>query len=150
MNKEKKDYWYKDIVIYQIHVRSFFDSNQDGIGDFPGLISKLDYLEYLGINAIWLLPFYPSPLKDEGYDIADYKRVNPIYGNLNDFKHLVKEAHRRNIKIITELVINHTSNEHPWFKRAQLAPKGSIWRGYYNWSDPPKPLTHARTIFINF
>src|SRR5689334_6085660 len=104
--------WYKDAIIYQIHLRSFYDSNDDGIGDFKGLIQKLDYIEFLGVNTIWLLPFYPSPLKDEGYDIADYMSINSIYGTLRDFKKFLKEAHKRNIKVITELVINHTSSQH--------------------------------------
>src|ERR1043165_984784 len=117
--------WYRNAVIYQMHVRSFMDSNGDGIGDFNGLISKLDYLEDLGVTAIWLLPFYPSPLRDDGYDIADYTNVNPMYGNMDDARRFIEEAHRRGLRVITELVINHTSDQHAWFKRARRAPKGS-------------------------
>ncbi len=114
--------WYKDAIIYQLHVRSFFDSNNDGIGDFPGLTAKLDYLQDLGVTALWLLPFYPSPLRDGGYDIADYLDVNPDYGTLRDFKHFVREAHLRGLRVITEMVLNHTSDQHPWFQRAR-APR---------------------------
>ncbi|KTD17126.1 maltose alpha-D-glucosyltransferase [Legionella jordanis] len=142
--------WYKDAVIYQVHIRSFFDSNADGIGDLRGLIEKLDYLKFLGITAIWLLPFYPSPLKDEGYDIADYLSINPIYGNIRDFKTLLKEAHKRGIKIITELVINHTSNEHPWFQKSRTSKPGSYWRNFYTWSDSAKEYSDARIIFRDF
>ncbi|WP_133140748.1 maltose alpha-D-glucosyltransferase [Legionella genomosp. 1] len=142
--------WYKDAVIYQIHIRSFFDSNDDGIGDFQGLIKKLDYLKFLGINAVWLLPFYPSPLKDEGYDIADYSSINPIYGSLKDFKALLKEAHQRNIRIITELVINHTSNAHPWFQKSRRAKPGSYWRNFYTWSNDASEYADARIIFRDF
>ena len=108
--------WYKDAIIYEVHVRAFCDSNADGIGDFRGLVQKLDYLQDLGVTALWLLPFYPSPLKDDGYDIADYNDVNSIYGNLADFKLLLREAHRRGLRVITELVVNHTSDQHPWFQ----------------------------------
>src|SRR5476649_2919145 len=110
--------WYKDAIIYQLHVKAFFDANNDGIGDIAGLTGKLDYLQDLGVTALWLLPFYPSPLKDDGYDIANYTEVNSCYGDLNDFKLLLREAHRRGLRIITELVINHTSDQHPWFQRA--------------------------------
>src|SRR5436309_9463792 len=127
--------WYRNAVIYQMHVRSFMDSNGDGIGDFNGLISKLDYLEDLGVTAIWLLPFYPSPLKDDGYDIADYTNVNPMYGSMDDAKRFIEEAHRRGMRVITELVINHTSDQHAWFQRARRAPKGSPERDFYVWSD---------------
>jgi maltose alpha-D-glucosyltransferase/alpha-amylase len=113
--------WYKDALIYELHVRAFYDSNGDGIGDFPGLTQKLDYLHDLGVTALWLLPFYPSPLKDDGYDIADYTDVHPAYGTLHDFKVFLKEAHRRGLKVITELVLNHTSDQHPWFQRARHA-----------------------------
>src|SRR5690606_29405899 len=116
--------WYKDAIIYQLHVKAFFDSNNDGIGDFVGLTQKLDYIQDLGVNAIWLLPFYPSPLRDDGYDISDYCDVHPDYGTLDDFRHFVEEAHRRGLKVITELVINHTSDQHPWFQRARRAPRG--------------------------
>ena len=116
--------WYKDALIYELHVRAFYDSNGDGIGDFPGLTQKLGYLQDLGVTAIWLLPFYPSPLKDDGYDIADYTDVHPSYGTLHDFKVFLKEAHRRGLKVITELVLNHTSDQHPWFQRARHARPG--------------------------
>ena len=113
--------WFKDAVIYQLNVKAFADSNDDGVGDFKGLAAKLDYVKDLGVNTIWLMPFYPSPLRDDGYDISDYTDVNPIYGNLTDFKAVLREAHRRGIRIITELVINHTSDQHPWFDRARRA-----------------------------
>ncbi len=116
---EEDPLWYKDAIIYELHVKAFYDSNGDGIGDFQGLTEKLDYLEDLGITAIWLLPFYPSPLKDDGYDISDYFNVHPDYGTLKDFKEFLREAHRRGIRVITELVLNHTSDQHPWFKRSQ-------------------------------
>ena len=111
--------WYKDAVIYQLHVKAFFDSNDDGIGDFKGLTAKLDYIQDLGVNTIWLLPFYPSPLRDDGYDIADYHDVHPQYGTLDDFRQLLREAHERGLRVITELVINHTSDQHPWFQAAR-------------------------------
>jgi maltose alpha-D-glucosyltransferase/alpha-amylase len=142
--------WYKDAVIYQVHIRSFFDSNDDGIGDLRGLISRLDYLERLGITAIWLLPFYPSPLRDDGYDIADYLRVNRSYGTLKDFKLFLEEAHRRGIRVITELVLNHTSSEHPWFQRSHRAEKGSKWRDMYVWSDTAEKYADARIIFQDY
>ena len=127
--------WYKDALIYQTHIKAFFDSNGDGIGDFEGLIQKLDYIQELGVSAIWLLPFYPSPLRDDGYDIAEYYSVNPAYGTARDVRRLIREAHRRGLKLITELVINHTSDQHPWFQRARAAPPGSRYRDYYVWSD---------------
>jgi maltose alpha-D-glucosyltransferase / alpha-amylase len=142
--------WYKDAVIYQMHVKTFFDGNDDGIGDFRGLLRKLDYLEDLGITAIWLLPFYPSPLKDDGYDIADYFSINPDYGTLKDFKLFLRAAHSRGIKVITELVLNHTSDQHPWFQRARRAKPGSIWRDFYVWSDTPDKYREARIIFLDF
>src|SRR5438105_6694407 len=117
--------WYKDAVIYELHVKTFHDSDGDGIGDFRGLIQKLDYLEDLGITAIWLLPFYPSPLRDDGYDIGDYSEINPSYGNLRDFREFLGEAHSRGIRVITELVVNHTSDQHAWFQRARRAEPGS-------------------------
>src|SRR3954463_1869568 len=113
--------WYKDAVIYQLHVKAFFDADNDGIGDFAGLSRKLDYLQELGVTALWLLPFYPSPLRDDGYDIADYRDVNPSYGNMRDFRQVVRECHDRGIRVVTELVINHTSDQHPWFQRARTA-----------------------------
>src|SRR5947207_6069199 len=131
ITREQEPLWYKDAIIYEVHVRAFLDSNADGIGDFRGLTQKLDYLEELGITAIWLLPFYPSPLKDDGYDIADYYSINPIYGTLKDFKTFLREAHQRGLRVITELVINHTSDQHPWFQRARRAPPGSVARDYY-------------------
>ena len=142
--------WYKDAIIYEIHVRAFLDSNGDGIGDFPGLAAKLDYLRDLGVTAIWLLPFYPSPLKDDGYDIADYCSINPIYGTLRDFRRFLTEAHARNLKVITELVVNHTSDQHPWFQRSRRAPPGSSWRNFYVWSDSPEKFREARIIFRDF
>ncbi|MEN0076557.1 MAG: alpha-amylase family glycosyl hydrolase, partial [Paracraurococcus sp.] len=114
--------WYRDAVIYQLHVKSFFDANDDGVGDFAGLLQKLDYIAELGVDTLWLLPFYPSPLRDDGYDIADYRGVNPSYGTLQDARRFVREAHARGLKVITELVINHTSDQHPWFQRARNAP----------------------------
>ncbi|MBN2035502.1 MAG: maltose alpha-D-glucosyltransferase [Chitinispirillaceae bacterium] len=142
--------WYKDAVIYQVHVKSFFDSSGDGIGDFTGLAEKLGYLETLGVTAIWLLPFYPSPLKDDGYDIADYMDVHPAYGTLKDFKNFLRVAHDRGIRVITELVLNHTSNQHAWFRRARSAPPSSKWRDYYVWSDSPDRYRNARVIFKDF
>jgi maltose alpha-D-glucosyltransferase/alpha-amylase len=142
--------WYKDAVIYEAHVRAFHDSNGDGIGDFRGLTEKLDYLQELGITAIWLLPFYPSPLKDDGYDIADYYSINPIYGTLKDFKVFLQEAHRRHLRVITELVVNHTSDQHPWFQRSRRAKPGTAWRDFYAWSDTPDKYRDARIIFRDF
>jgi maltose alpha-D-glucosyltransferase/alpha-amylase len=144
------DLWYKDGIIYQTHVRAFFDSNNDGIGDFQGLTRKLDYLQDLGINILWLLPFYPSPLRDDGYDIADYTAVNPSYGTLADFKAFLKEAHRRGLKVITELVINHTSDQHEWFQKSRRAKPGSPWRDFYVWSDSPAKYKDARIIFKDY
>jgi maltose alpha-D-glucosyltransferase/alpha-amylase len=143
-------FWYKDAVIYELHPRAFFDSNADGIGDFPGLSDKLDYLQDLGVTAIWLLPFYPSPLRDDGYDIADYTDVHPAYGTLHDVEVLLREAHKRDLRIITELVLNHTSDQHPWFERARRAPARSTWRNFYVWADSPKRYTDARIIFKDF
>jgi maltose alpha-D-glucosyltransferase / alpha-amylase len=143
-------HWYREAVVYEIPIRAFADSNADGIGDFPGLISKLDYLSDLGITAIWLLPFYPSPMRDGGYDIADYTSVNPAFGTLDDFRQLLDEAHARGIRVITELVINHTSKDHPWFERARRSPPGSRWRDYYVWSDTADRYAEARIIFKDF
>jgi maltose alpha-D-glucosyltransferase/alpha-amylase len=142
--------WYKDAIIYELHVRSFFDSDNDGIGDFAGVVQKLDYLEDLGITAIWVLPFYPSPLKDDGYDIADYLSVNSQYGDLEDFKRFLDEAHRHGIRVITELVINHTSDQHPWFQRARRSPPESPERNYYVWSDTPEKYKDASIMFPDF
>jgi maltose alpha-D-glucosyltransferase / alpha-amylase len=141
--------WYKDAVIYQLHVKSFFDSNNDGIGDFPGLLQKLDYIQSLGVTAIWLLPFYPSPRRDDGYDIADYRGVHPDYGTLRDFKRVVAGAHERDIRVITELVINHTSDQHPWFQRARRAKPGTAARKYYVWSDHDSAYAGTRIIFVD-
>jgi maltose alpha-D-glucosyltransferase/alpha-amylase len=139
--------WYKDAVIYQLHVKSFFDSNNDGVGDFPGLMQKLDYIASLGVNAIWLLPFYPSPRRDDGYDIADYRGVHPDYGTLADFRRVVAGAHERDIRIITELVINHTSDQHAWFQRARAAKPGAAARRFYVWSDHDDAYANTRVIF---
>jgi maltose alpha-D-glucosyltransferase/alpha-amylase len=141
--------WFKDAVIYEAHVRAFLDSNGDGIGDFPGLTQKLPYLQDLGITCLWLLPFYPSPLKDDGYDIADYTSINPMYGSLDDFKRFLDEAHARNIRVLTELVVNHTSDQHPWFQRARRAPKGSPERDFYVWSDTDTRYAGTRIIFLD-
>jgi maltose alpha-D-glucosyltransferase/alpha-amylase len=142
--------WYKDAIIYEVHVRAFCDSNEDGIGDFKGLTGELDYLQDLGVTAVWLLPFCPSPLRDDGYDIANYTSVHPDYGTLRDFKVFLKEAHRRNIRVITELVLNHTSDQHPWFQRARRAKPGSRWRDFYVWSDNPNRYKETRIIFQDF
>ena len=141
--------WYKDAIIYELHVRAFSDSNGDGIGDFPGLISRLDYLQDLGVTCIWLLPFFPSPLRDDGYDIANYVDVNPSYGTLNDFKTFLDAAHQRNMQVMIELVINHTSDQHPWFKAARLAPPGSPERDMYVWSTTDQLYKDARIIFTD-
>jgi maltose alpha-D-glucosyltransferase / alpha-amylase len=141
--------WFKDAIIYQLHVKSFFDANNDGVGDFAGLISRLDYIAELGVNAIWLLPFYPSPRLDDGYDIADYRGVHPDYGNLNDVKRFIAAAHERNIRVIVELVVNHTSDQHPWFQRARQSKPGSIYRDFYVWSDDDRKYAGTRIIFID-
>jgi len=141
--------WYKDAVIYQLHVKSYRDANADGYGDFRGLIEKLEYIQLLGVTAIWLLPFYPSPLKDDGYDIASYESINPTYGTIDDFKALLNAAHQRGIRVITELVINHTSDQHPWFQRARRAPKGAPERNWYVWSDDPNKYAGTRVIFTD-
>ena len=146
---ESDPQWYKDAIIYELHVKAFFDSNNDGMGDFPGLIQKLDYLQGLGITCLWLLPFYPSPLRDDGYDIANYTQVNKLYGLRKDFKKFVKEAHERGIRVITELVINHTSDQHPWFQRSRSAPIGHPDRDLYVWTDDPTKYTGTRIIFTD-
>jgi len=143
-------HWYKDAIIYELHIKAFRDSNGDGIGDFGGLLEKLDYLQDLGVTAVWVLPFYPSPLRDDGYDIKDYYTINPSYGKLKDFKKFLKEAHKRNLKVITELVINHTSDQHPWFQRARKAKPGSPERDYYVWSDSQDQFKDVRIIFQDF
>jgi maltose alpha-D-glucosyltransferase/alpha-amylase len=140
-------FWYKSGVIYEVHVRAFYDANGDGTGDFRGLTEKLDYIKDLGVTAIWLLPFYPSPLKDDGYDIADYCDVHPMYGTLGDFKNFLGEAHKHGLRVITELVLNHTSDQHPWFQRARRAKPGSRWRNFYVWSDDPHKYKDAPIIF---
>ncbi|MBX2969237.1 MAG: maltose alpha-D-glucosyltransferase [Cyclobacteriaceae bacterium] len=144
--KSTEALWFKDAIFYELSVRAFYDSNGDGIGDFNGLIQKLDYLEDLGVNTLWLLPFYPSPLKDDGYDVTDHYDIHPDYGTLSDFKTFLKEAHARGIKVITELVLNHTSDQHPWFKRARKAKSGTRYREFYVWSDTPEKYKDARLI----
>ena len=142
-------HWYKDAIIYEAHVRGFYDSNNDGIGDFAGFTQKLPYLSDLGVTCIWLLPFYPSPLRDDGYDIADYTSINPMYGTLDDFKGFLDAAHGLNMRVLTELVINHTSDQHPWFQRARRAPKGSPERNFYVWSDDDTQYSDTRIIFVD-
>ncbi|PMS37442.1 trehalose synthase [Trinickia symbiotica] len=141
--------WYKDAIIYQVHVKSFFDANNDGVGDFQGLIAKLDYIAELGVDTVWLLPFYPSPRRDDGYDIADYRGVHPDYGTLSDVRRFIQGAHARGIRVVTELVINHTSDQHPWFQRARRAKAGSNYRNYYVWSDTDQKYLGTRVIFID-
>jgi len=141
--------WYKDAVIYQIHVKSYFDANDDGIGDFAGLIRKLDYIAGLGVNTIWLQPFYPSPRRDDGYDISEYKNVHPDYGNMSDVRRFIAAAHEHGLRVITELVINHTSDQHPWFQRARHARAGSVARNFYVWSDDDKSYAGTRIIFLD-
>src|SRR5665213_1916269 len=141
--------WYKDAVIYQVNVKSFFDSNDDGIGDFPGLTSKLGYIRDLGVNTIWLMPFYPSPLKDDGYDIADYQNVHPQFGTLEDFRAMLSGAHALGLKVVTELIINHTSDQHPWFQAARNSPSGSAEREFYVWSDTDQKYLGTRIIFTD-
>src|SRR5438270_1682594 len=141
--------WYKDAIIYQLHVKSFCDSNNDGIGDFPGLISRLDYIADLGVTTIWLLPFYPSPRLDDGYDISDYRSIHPEYGTMADFKRFVAAAHARGIRVITELVINHTTDQHPWIQRARKSKPGSAARNHYVWSDTDQKYSGTRIIFLD-
>jgi maltose alpha-D-glucosyltransferase / alpha-amylase len=141
--------WYKDAVIYETHVKAFYDRNDDGIGDVRGLVEKLEYLQDLGVNCLWLLPFFPSPLRDDGYDIADYANVHPDYGTIEDVRELVEAAHRRGIRILIELVVNHTSDQHPWFQRARRAPPGSFERSFYVWSDTDEKYKDARIIFTD-
>jgi maltose alpha-D-glucosyltransferase/alpha-amylase len=142
-------HWYKDAVIYELHIKAYADSNGDGIGDFRGLTQHLDHVQSLGVNSIWLLPFYPSPLRDDGYDVADYENVHPSYGTLDDFRAFVMEAHRRGLRVITELVVNHTSDQHPWFQAARRAPKGSPERAFYVWTDDPALYSGTRIIFTD-
>jgi maltose alpha-D-glucosyltransferase/alpha-amylase len=141
--------WYKDAIIYELSVKSFSDDNADGVGDFPGLYEKLDYLKNLGVTCLWLLPFFPSPLRDDGYDIADYTSVHPRYGTLDDFKRVLRAAHERGMRVVIELVLNHTSDQHPWFQRARSAPIGSLDRDYYVWSDTDQKFPDVRIIFVD-
>src|SRR5579862_4823860 len=127
--------WYKDAIIYELHVRAFYDSDGDGAGEFKGLTLKLDYLKDLGVNAVWLLPFFPSPWRDDGYDISDYANVHPAYGTLRDFQNFLREAHRRGLRVISEIVLNHTSDQHIWFQRSRRAAPGTRWREFYEYSD---------------
>ena len=147
MNQKEYGDWHLDAVIYQLHVKAYRDSNRDGFGDFKGLIQKLDYIASLGVTALWLLPFYPSPLRDDGYDIANYTDVHPSYGSIDDFKEFLDAAHSRGLKVITELVINHTSDQHAWFERARRAPRDSPERNIYVWSDDPNKYAGVRLIF---
>jgi hypothetical protein len=146
---ETDNLWYKDAIIYQLHVKAFADSNNDGIGDFAGLTDKLDYLQDLGVTALWLLPFYPSPGRDDGYDIADYGAINPDFGTMKDFRRFIFEAKRRGLRVITELVINHTSDQHDWFKRARRSDKNSSARNWYVWSDTDQKYQGTRIIFTD-
>ena len=141
--------WYKDAIIYETHVKAFFDNNNDGIGDFAGLTEKLDYLQDLGVTCLWLLPFFPSPLRDDGYDISDYCNVHPSYGTLDDFKRFMAAAHDRGLQVLIELVVNHTSDQHPWFQAARKAPPGSPERDFYVWSDTDQKYRDARIIFTD-
>ena len=142
------DLWYKDAVFYEVHVKAFQDSNDDGVGDFPGLTTRLDYIQDLGADCLWLLPFYPSPLRDDGYDIADFQEVSPLYGKMADFETFITEAHRRGLRVIADLVVNHTSDKHPWFQSARSAPD-SPYRDYYVWSDTDQRYRDARIIFVD-
>src|SRR5690606_11178147 len=142
--------WFKDAIFYELRIPSFYDSDNDGIGDVRGRTEKLDYLHDLGVTTLWLLPFYPSPLRDDGYDTADYMTVHPVTGTLRDFKTFLKEAHRRGLKVVTELVLNHTSDQPPWILRARPSPPGSKWRDFYVWSDNPRKWPEARIIFQDF
>src|SRR6185503_18437861 len=141
--------WYMDAVIYQVHVKAFFDSNDDGIGDFKGLTQKLDYIRDLGVNTVWVMPFYPSPLLDDGYDVSNYEDVHPPYGTREDFKEFVRAAHDRGLRVVTELIVNHTSDQHPWFQAARRAPRGSEERNFYVWSDDPNKYSGTRIIFTD-
>ena len=144
---ESDELWFQDAIIYQLHVKAFADSNNDGIGDFAGLTEKLDYLEDLGVTALWLLPFYPSPGRDDGYDISDYLHINPDFGTMQDFRRFMQEARRRKLRVITELVINHTSDQHPWFQRARGSRPTSDARNWYVWSDHDQAYAGTRVIF---
>ena len=148
-NSASDPLWYRDAIIYELPVKSFYDANQDGIGDFAGLIEKLDYVEELGVTCVWLLPFFPSPLKDDGYDIADYRNVHPSYGSLDDFKQFLHAAHERGLEVVIELVVNHTSDQHEWFRRARAAAPDGPERKYYVWSDTDQKYRDARIIFLD-
>jgi maltose alpha-D-glucosyltransferase/alpha-amylase len=141
--------WYKDAVIYQLHVKSFYDSTGDGIGDFRGAMQRLDYVADLGVTCLWLLPFFPSPLRDDGYDVADYRSIHPNYGTLDDFQAFLTAAHDRGMQVIIELALNHTSDQHAWFQRARRAPRGSPERDYYVWSDTAEKYPGVRIIFVD-
>src|ERR1700751_1730360 len=141
--------WYKDAVIYQLHVKSFYDGNGDGVGDFPGLVLKLDYIKELGANTLWLLPFYPSPRRDDGYDVSDYRGIHPDYGTPADFRFFLREAHARGLRVILDFVANHTSDQHPWFKRARRTKAGSRWRNFYVWSDSDQKYADTPIIFCD-
>src|SRR6056297_103621 len=136
--------WYKSAIFYQLHIRSFYDSSGDGIGDFPGLTHKLDYLKSLGVTALWLMPFCTNPLRDDGYDISTFFDIHPDYGTLDDFQTYMREAHHRGLRVVTELVLNHTSDQHPWFQRARRAPPGSPERDFYVWSETTEKYQQAR------
>ena len=141
--------WYKDAVFYELHVRAFYDSNDDGVGDFAGLIEKLDYLEWLGVDCLWLLPFYPSPLRDDGYDVSDFRNIAPSYGSTETFRRLLDEAHQRGMRVIADLVLNHTSDQHAWFQEARRSAQGPM-RDYYVWSDTDQKYAKARIIFVPY
>jgi maltose alpha-D-glucosyltransferase/alpha-amylase len=145
----KDPLWYKDAIIYELPVKSFFDGNNDGVGDFAGLIDKLDYLQGLGVTCLWLLPCFPSPLKDDGYDIADYTAVHPSYGTIDDFRRFLAAAHDRDLKVLIELVVNHTSDQHRWFQSARQQPAESAERAFYVWSDTDQKYQDARIIFVD-
>jgi maltose alpha-D-glucosyltransferase/alpha-amylase len=148
-DRDRDPLWYKRAIIYELPVKSFCDSNGDGIGDFPGLIEKLDYIESLGVTCLWLLPFFASPLRDDGYDISDYRQIHPSYGTLDDFRRFLDAAHQRGLHVVVEFVLNHTSDEHAWFQRARQAPRGSPERDYYVWSDTDERYRDARIIFLD-
>lgn len=150
MAEQPNPYWYKDSIIYALHIRSYYDSTGNGIGDIPGLIQKLDYLEDLGVTAISLLPFYESPLKDDGYDVSDFTSVHPDYGTVEDFQKLLEEAHKRGLQVIIDLIMNHTSTEHEWFQRARKAKPGSPERDFYIWSDTQEKFEEAEIIFSDY
>ena len=147
--RELDPLWHKDAIIYQVPIKSFFDSNNDGVGDIPGLIAKLDYIRSLGVTCIWLMPFFPSPWRDDGYDISDYESVHPSYGTIDEFRQLMAEAHARGLQVLIELVLNHSSDQHAWFQRARTAPAGSVERDFYVWSHTDKKYRDARIIFID-